>query len=170
MRPSLLQHAQLAHWATPCGCLVARDLTPCSHGLIDGALDLIIKRTGSSEGYLYLLKEGELCLATQKAEKAPSEQAIQAMQEAFTRFIEDSGATEMSATRTESNVGRSRAEDHPGIEPLVLAAKANGQRAPIGAAILSLKDRSAYRPDYAFFEAVAVCLYEAERTAYTVAV
>src|SRR5512137_578466 len=34
MRPSLLQHAPLAHWATPCGCLVARDLNPLSWGRI----------------------------------------------------------------------------------------------------------------------------------------
>lgn len=130
---------------------------------IEGALDLLIKRTGGKEGYLYLLRKGELTLAAQKAKSALPQPAVRAMEDAFERSPDDEDATDNTETRTETDMRQSTDAESRVYEPIVLSVKVEGLRTPIGVVVLVVKDRYLYQPDSAFFRAVAFCILEAER-------
>ncbi|MBN1653812.1 MAG: protein kinase [Deltaproteobacteria bacterium] len=131
--------------------------------VIEGALDLLIKRTGGKEGYLYLLRKGELALVARKASKAIPQQAIEATKEAFARSMGDDDATDASETHTETDLYHTTDAEAWVYEPIVLSVKVEGLRTPIGVFVLALKNHGVYRPDGVFFRAVAFCLLEAER-------
>jgi tetratricopeptide (TPR) repeat protein len=143
---------------------IQEHLAACkTHGeRVDEALDLIVKRSGAKNGYLYLVEEGELRLASKTASLPPPDNVIQSMRENFQRCIEERSESDATETVTESNVWRSDKSDFATVESVLLSTNIRGKVVPLGSVILCLSDLGQYRPDSQFYEAIARCLYQSE--------
>jgi serine/threonine protein kinase len=129
--------------------------------LVSGALDLIIKRTGSVRGYLYLSDKGELKLVAQKSASTLPEELVEATRELFTKYVNDNTRSDLTETATMSTVLHPAFGGAGEYEPVILSASVRGQDVPLGAVLLVWRDRILNRPDDAFYRAVATRLYEA---------
>ncbi len=130
--------------------------------LIDRALALVVERTGSQWGYLYLLADGELTLAAQSTGLAPPENLQSELRAFIGRFMGDETDTEQSDIPTRSCFLQSCVSHVRALEPMLLAIDRDGQSTVVGVAVVCQRERNAERPGYAFFEAVARCLHEAD--------
>ncbi|MBN1652240.1 MAG: protein kinase [Deltaproteobacteria bacterium] len=135
--------------------------------LYQGALDLMIKRTGSSEGYLFIATNSALKLVVQISVQPPPERLVESLQASFIKMVEADGEPEISETVTGT---ASETDDWPNVITEVdlvdrrfLSAEVDGRRVPLGAVILRYERQSYDRVEQAFFDAIASCLYRRTR-------
>lgn len=132
--------------------------------LYQAALDLIIKRTGSNEGYLFIAANRSLKLAMQIAVQPPPEQTVQTLRDAFTRIVDDDGEAYVSETQTQTATNTddlpSTATQAEWIDSKFLLTEVNCRRVPVGAVILRHKSPYLERVEQSFIEAIALCLHQ----------
>jgi hypothetical protein len=128
--------------------------------LLDGALKLMVDRSGATEGYLYLPRQGELSLVCQKGDQAPTEQAVETMRSAFIRFSDEVRDSESTATATDSTMWRSMDSEYRTVESVMLSVNVFGKTVPVGSVILNVAKAYHHPTDNLFYEAIARCLYD----------
>jgi len=136
--------------------------------LFKEALDLVIKRTGSCEGYLFIVTRRALKLVGQIAVQPPPEQIVENMRASLTRMIEEDDEPDISdtetgtatGTATETGDSQTTATEVEMVDSKFLLAEVDGRRVPVGAVILRYEPDSFDRIEQSFFEAIASCLYQ----------
>jgi serine/threonine protein kinase/predicted ATPase len=140
-------------------------LAPCQtyQRLLDRALELMIKRTGSKGGFLYLFEGSELKLVTKTTTGDPPDHIYQAIQDAFTSFEEEISQSEISATKSDSLVSRNLISNYHPFEWLVLSAIVEGRSVSVGAVVFQDIPGNVGRPPREFYQAIALCVYDGSR-------
>ncbi len=131
--------------------------------LIDGALDLMVKRTHSDEAFLYLSHAGQLVLTGQTCGQLPPDRIVEFARIAFSKRMGEDPEREAGETQTDSSAWQNTKSEYQSFEIVVLSAIVDKRPLPVGAVILVIKEPNVYKHDYFLFKAVAQSLYEATR-------
>jgi serine/threonine protein kinase/predicted ATPase len=131
--------------------------------LLQAAIDLMVKRAGAIDGYLYLSKDGELTLAAKTTDEIEPADAVQTMRDTFHKYQAGGQELDITETQTESTIWRGHETGDRNSESYMLVAKCAGKDVLVGSVILCAKRICQHRPDHRFYEAVAQCIYDSSR-------
>lgn len=129
--------------------------------LIDGALDLMAKRTYSDDAFLYLTIAGRLTLVGQSCGQMPPDRIVEAARIAFSKRLGDDSEWEAAETQTCSSTWQNTKSEYQRFEIVVLSTTVDKRPVPVGVVILVISEPNVYRHDYILYKGVAQCLYEA---------